>query len=221
MQPDRPMQYQDWHYELEKWTVYRQLPQLLRYDRGMTAFWRNLNAGLINVPAFTAQRNQPSLWTYFETLPAWCRESSMIRATLFALEYHKPHMDMRQKELAMNYTASMLRPIEGRLRQVLTDAAMSNKLRVTMDNSKAMMNELNFYTIDVADLGSDTELDEDDNAEKEFQKLLMGKKDEDDDPDNMGTVLTAITTQEGRDEERRKLYEEEMSISAFEMDPER
>ena len=36
------------------------------------------------------------------------------------------------------------------------------------------MNELNFYTIDVADLGSDTEDDGDDEAqEKEFQRLLL------------------------------------------------
>lgn len=38
-----------------------------------------------------------------------------------------------------------------------------------------MMSELNFYTIDVATLGSDTEEDGDDEAqEKEFQKMLLG-----------------------------------------------
>jgi len=42
-----------------------------------------------------------------------------------------------------------------------------------------MMNELNFYIIDKADLGSDTEDDGDDEAaEKEFARLLLGGLDE-------------------------------------------
>mmetsp|Transcript_11952 Transcript_11952/g.16232 ORF Transcript_11952/g.16232 Transcript_11952/m.16232 type:complete len:98 (-) Transcript_11952:424-717(-) len=81
---------------------------------------------------------------------------------------------MRQKELGLNFMASMLRPIEGRFREVIAEVAYSNKIRVTMTNGKEMMNELNFYVIDVADLGSDTEDDgDDDAAEKEFNRLLM------------------------------------------------
>lgn len=41
---------------------------------------------------------------------------------------------------------------------------MSNKERINVQTGKVMMNELNFYTIDVADLGSDTEDDGDDEA---------------------------------------------------------
>ena len=58
----------------------------------------------------------------------------------------------------------MLRPIEGRLRDVITEVAKSKKIRVNIENGKVMMNELNFYTIDVAELGSDTEDDGDDEA---------------------------------------------------------
>jgi len=73
----------------------------------------------------------------------------------------------------------MLRPIEGRLRDVITEVAKSKKIRVNIENGKVMMNELNFYTIDVAELGSDTEDDGDDEAaEKEFSRLLMGGLDE-------------------------------------------
>ena len=73
----------------------------------------------------------------------------------------------------------MLRPIEGRLRDVITEVTKSKKIRVNIENGKVMMNELNFYTIDVAELGSDTEDDGDDEAaEKEFSRLLMGGLDE-------------------------------------------
>jgi len=79
----------------------------------------------------------------------------------------------------MNFVASMLRPIEGRFKDCLLEVACSNKIRVTMENGKDMLNELNFYTIDVADLGSDTEADDDDEAaEKEFSRLLMGGLDD-------------------------------------------
>lgn len=98
-----------------------------------------------------------------------------MRQTLFAFEYNKPHLDIRQKEMGLNFMASMLRPVEGRFKDVITEVAISNKIRMTMTNSKDMMNELNFYKIDLADLGSDTEDDGDDEAaQKEFARLLMG-----------------------------------------------
>lgn len=126
-------------------------------------------------PSYEKQRNQPSLWTYYETLPDWCRDNGLVRQTLFAFEYNKPHLDIRQKEMGLNFMASMLRPVEGRFKDVITEVAISNKIRMTMTNSKDMMNELNFYKIDLADLGSDTEDDGDDEAaQKEFARLLMG-----------------------------------------------
>ena len=90
----------------------------------------------------------------------------------------------------MNYVASMLRPIEGRYRNVITEVATSNKLRVTIQNGKQMMSELNMYTIDVADLGSDTEDDgDDDAAEKEFQRLLLGGGVDDEEMAARGNIL--------------------------------
>ena len=52
------------------------------------------------------------------------------------MEYHRPHLDIRQKELALNFTASLLRPIEGRLRKVITEVAKSNKIRINMETGK-------------------------------------------------------------------------------------
>lgn len=98
-----------------------------------------------------------------------------------AFEYNKPHLDIRQKELALNFMASMLRPIEGRYRDVITEVAGSNKLRMTIEGGKEMMNELNFYKIEVEDLGTDSgEEFGDDAAEKEVNRILMsGGIDED------------------------------------------
>lgn len=45
-------------------------------------------------------------------------------------------MEMKDKELALNFMASMLRPIEGRFREVIEEVAQSNKIRVTMENGK-------------------------------------------------------------------------------------
>ena len=47
----------------------------------------------------------------------------IIRTILFAFEYHKPQLDIRQKELAMNMACSLLRPIEGRLKDVIVEAS--------------------------------------------------------------------------------------------------
>ena len=39
----------------------------------------NVSKGLATVPTYDKERNQPSLWTYYETLPAWCRNNPLIR----------------------------------------------------------------------------------------------------------------------------------------------
>lgn len=123
----------------------------------------------------------------------------------------------------MNFVASMLRPLEGRYKTVVTEVAMSNKLRVTMQNGKEMMSELNFYTIDLADLGSDTEDDGDDDAEeKEFARLLMGGLDDDESPENMSTMQKVMKEMEGKslEDDRREIYDNELTTNEFELDPE-
>ena len=146
-----------------------------------------------------------------------------MRQTLFAFEYHKPHLDIRQKELGLNFMASLLRPIEGRFRTVITEVGKSNKIRVNIENGKVMMNELNFYTIDKADLGSDTEDDGDDEAaEKEMSRLLMGGLDEEE-ALARGNMLERVMTSIGKtdlDQQRRQVYDIESSITQYEMDPE-
>ena len=189
----------------------------------MGEFTKNVAKGMAIVPDFHDEQNRPSLWTYYETLPKWCRENHLVRQTLFAFEYHKPHLDIRQKEMGLNMVASMLRPIEGRFRDVIAEVASSNKERVTITNGKQMMSELNFYIIDVADLGSDTEDDgDDDAAEKEFNRLLMsgGIDDEDAAKGNVvDQVMKEMGTIDHLAEERRKVYEEENTIEKYELDP--
>lgn len=229
MHPDKPMMYQRVHFGLESWSTFRQLPQLLKYEKNVCDFMSNVRLGLTTCPSFDKERNPPSLWTYYETLPDWCRNNPLIRQTLFAFEYSKPHLDIRQKELGMNFVASMLTPVEGRLRDVICEVAYSNKIRVNLTNSKEMMQELNMYTIDVAELGSDTEEEgNDDAAEKAFNKMLLsggldndkdGDKDQD---DTLARIMEEmnVTTQDARDKERRRIYDEEMVIKDFELDPE-
>ena len=125
--------------------------------------------------------------------------------------------------MGLNFVASLLRPIEGRLRDVITEVAKSKKIRVNIENGKIMMNELNFYTIDVATLGSDTEDDGDDEAaEKEFSRLLMGGLDEEETAAR-GNILEKVMKKIGetdRESERRKVYDTEQTITEYEMDPE-
>lgn len=221
--PDAPLMYQKMMLDLEPWTIYRALPQLLKYDRAMSEFFKNLRTGQHVCPTFEKERNRPSLWTYYETLPDWCRNHPLVRQTLFAMEYHKPRLDIREKEVALNFMASFLRPIDGRLREVISEVARSNRIRVTVENGKVMMNELNFYTIDVADLGSDTEEDGDDtNMEKELSKMLMGGVDEDEAAAQASLADQALMRMQNldRDKDRREIYDREGSVSQYELDPE-
>ena len=61
--------YHDIHYELERWTVFRMLPQLMKFDQTMLNFFRGLRDGTLEVPNFEKDINPPSLWAYYSTLP--------------------------------------------------------------------------------------------------------------------------------------------------------
>lgn len=137
----------------------------------------------------------PSLWAYYSTLPAWCRNHSIVRSILFAFEYHKPELTLRDKELAMNLACSYLRPIEGRLKEVIIQAAQSQKLRLDVTLGKQMMNELKFYAPDPATLGSDTEDEADDSGQQnQIAKLLAGGIDGEEEVDKslMDKVMAGI-----------------------------
>jgi len=57
LQPDAPMMYQKLHDQLERWTIFRMLPQILAYDKAYNDFMENVNKGLVTVPGYEKERN--------------------------------------------------------------------------------------------------------------------------------------------------------------------
>jgi hypothetical protein len=76
--------------------------------------------------------NPPSLWSYYETLPKWCRDHPVVRNVLMAFEYHKTGLDIRQKELSLNLACSFVRPIDPMLEDVIVEIASSHKIRLNI-----------------------------------------------------------------------------------------
>ena len=77
-----------------------------------------------------------------------------------AFEYHHPSMKIKDKELAMNFACSFIRPIDKDFEDVIVELASSNKIRLNIALGKQMINELKFYEIDTITLGDDTEDEE-------------------------------------------------------------
>ena len=73
-----------------------------------------------------------------------------------------------------------------------------------------MLNELNFYELDIATLGSDTEDDGEDKGDRMMEKMLSGSLD-DDDESRQSLVMKAFNrTNASRDQlidSKRILYE--------------
>lgn len=84
------------------------------------------------VPDAIKNINPPSLWMYYNTLPSWARDHPVIRNAVMAFEYHHPTMDFKQKELALNYACSFIKPIDPALEEVIIDIATSNKIRLNI-----------------------------------------------------------------------------------------
>lgn len=142
----------------------------MKYDKGLISTIKNLRAGVLNVPDYVNQINPPSLWTYYSTLPSWARNDPIVRNVMMTMEYHKPNLDIRQKENALNLACSFLRPIDATLREVLVQACASQKAQMTMKKGQQMLNELQFYEIDEQWLGSESEdfEEDDDDGEKDI-----------------------------------------------------
>ncbi len=98
----------------------------------MCNFFKGIRQGTLRVPDFVNTINPPSLFAYYETLPQWARDHPAICNVVMAFEYHKPTVDIRQKEIAMNYAMSFIRPIDSELENVIIEIATSNKLRMNI-----------------------------------------------------------------------------------------
>lgn len=80
-----------------------------------------------------------SLWAYFNTLPDWARNNPAIRNVFMAMEYNRPNVSMRNKEVALNYACSMLLPIDKLTEEVIVIWATSNKERMTVEKGKMLL----------------------------------------------------------------------------------
>jgi len=47
---DNTLNYQNFHYELERWAIFRSLPQLMNYDRSMNELLKGMASGAVKVP---------------------------------------------------------------------------------------------------------------------------------------------------------------------------
>lgn len=75
--------------------------------------------GTVTVPDYLNKINTPTLWTYWETLPSWARNEPIVRRVMMAMEYKQPHMTIKQKEHALNFACSFLRPLDPIMRKVV------------------------------------------------------------------------------------------------------
>lgn len=107
-------------------------------------------------PKFTETINPPTLLAYYLTLPKWVREHSLITNCFYALEYHQTRTTIRNKELAMNFAASFLRPLDDRMMKVIKEGIASKKLRLNVELGKQMVNERKFWAIDIHEVGEES-----------------------------------------------------------------
>lgn len=132
----------------------------------MLNFFKGMANGTLRTPNFAKDINPPTLWAYYNTLPKWLREHQAVRNVLMAFEYHKPTLNIRDKELALNYACSFIRPIDKDLEEVIIEIATSHKIRMNVALGKEMINELKFYEVDQETIGSES--DEEENPNKEI-----------------------------------------------------
>lgn len=219
---EHTINYQEVHYELERWTIFRALPMMMHYDQVMVNFFKGLRNGTLRVPDFMNQVNPPSLFAYYETLPKWARDHPAVRNVLMAFEYHKPTLDIRQKEVAMNYAMSFIRPIDPDMEEIIIEVATSNKIRMNIQRGKEMINQLKFYEIDETTLGTDTE-EEEEVVTEESQKMAKGVDEEEEELLRQRGAMEKFASgldEDSRHREAAQILESELSITEYQVEPE-
>jgi hypothetical protein len=120
----------------------------------------------------------------------------------------------------MNMICSYLRPVEGRLKDVIVEVSKATKIRLDVNLGKQMLNELKFEEFHKEDLGSDNDEEGDDQGSGSvIEQLLADGADSEAKMTLLEKVVHGVDNVD-RDNERRALYEKEMSIESYAVEPE-
>lgn len=210
---DNTLDYQALHPELERWAIFRSLPQLMTYDRELGNLLLNMAIGAHKVPQYTKDVNPPTLLAYYMTMPKWAREHSLITHVFYAMEYHQTRTNIRDKELAMNFAASFLRPIDTMLMNCIKEVAAAKKIRLNVELGKQMMNDLKFYSLDIHELGELSEDEKNDEENSLMNALTKSGVDKDDEELSSTTIadrmFASLDDDDKREKERRIILDKE------------
>ena len=190
----------------------------------MLNFFKGLRQGTLRVPDFMNTINPPSLFAYYETLPKWARDHPAVRNVLMAFEYHKPTLDIRQKEIAMNYAMSYIRPIDPVMEDIIIEVATSTKLRMNIARGKEMLNQLKFYEIEETELGTDTESEEEiGEGEGAPGQISQGVDEEEEELMRQRSAMERFASgldEDSREREAAQIMEQELNITQYQVEPE-
>lgn len=194
----------------------------MAYDRRMNEFFKGMADGTYTVDDHVNKVNPASLFAYHSTLPALMRNSQIVTNVLYALEFHQPRYDARDKELALNYAASFLRPIDERLLDVIKIMASAKRPRLDMALGKEMMNEQRFWPFDPLDVGDEDNEEEGGAGDEDITTLLAGVAGEDGEVESMADRMLAKIRDPGvrLEKEREALLTKDLNISRFQVEPE-
>lgn len=167
------------------------------------------------VPNYTAIINPPTLLTYYLTMPQWLREHAVITNTFYAMEYHQTRTSIRQKELALNFMASFLRPIEGKLLDVIKDVAAAKKLRLNVEIGKKMLSEMRFWEFDYTELGEMTGDEENVTDKRAKQAASRGLDMDGNENYTAAERIFATMNDEFREKERLMIMDKEQEINDY------
>lgn len=121
----------------------------------------------------------------------------------------------------MNLACSYLRPIEGRLRDVIVEVAASKKLRINIETGKQMMQEQKFYEFDATTLG-DTSDDDNVGRDQDLVDLLTRGLDDDQkkaaDAGQLIESLIGGTDYDNRMKERERILSQEQNIDKYQFE---
>ncbi|CAI2384693.1 unnamed protein product [Moneuplotes crassus] len=164
----------DWEYtqnclKTERWATFRYAPNLF-YQ------FAHLKKEIKILTRRHGDVETPSLWAYFETMPSWATDHPFVRQVLMGIEYNKPFERLKDKELALNFAMSLLKPIDKDTEKILLIMNDTRRVKMNYERGRQMMTEIKPWDLEFGQLGSPAHANMEDNQEEEEAEVKKDAK---------------------------------------------
>lgn len=93
---------------VERWLIFRMFPKLMHLNEMLNENFKKQEQWI----EIAGSKVLPSLYRYYNLLPKFAREAEFVKDIVRGLEFAKPQMTLKEKELSLNFICQYTLPMD-------------------------------------------------------------------------------------------------------------